>query len=192
MITRDKFINIIENNSAAVAKRWARVVAKSEHTPTYRELPENELIRLAKDVYDNLGRWLGPEVSSADIGRIYADLGAKRYEQGYPLCEIQYVVHYHKAVLVNYIFSEGILPDTLTLYWGVEFVMEINSFFDLAAFYVTRGFQEAMFKRIIAQKRMDKEALQKIFPRGSFYYEVEPDFKAFEKMLSGFNLFKVK
>jgi len=189
---RSKFINNIQNNSAAIAKRWAKLVSSSDNTKTYRKLPEKELIKLAKDVYDNLGRWLDPETSQEEIARIYTDLGAERYEQGYPLCEIQYVIHYHKRVLLNYIFSEGLMPDTLTLYRVTEFVMEINNFFDLASFYVTRGFQEALFKKIIAQKGVDKNKIEDIFPRGSFYYKKEPDFRTFEKALEGFNLFKVK
>ncbi|NIM10691.1 MAG: hypothetical protein GTO45_01795 [Candidatus Aminicenantes bacterium] len=189
---RSKFINIIQSNSGTIAKRWAKMVSNSDYTKTYRKLTREELIKLGKDVYQNLGRWLDPETSQAEIGRIYVDLGAKRYEQGYPLCEIQYVIHYHKRVLLNYIFSEGVLPDTLTLYRVTEFVMEINNFFDLAAFYVTRGFQETLYKKIIAQKGVEKERIKNIFPRGSFYYETEPDFRSFEKALEGFNLFKVK
>jgi hypothetical protein len=189
---RSKFINIIQGNSGTIARRWAKMVTNSDYTKTYRKLNKEELIKLGKDVYENLGRWLDPETSPDEIGRIYGDLGAKRYEQGYPLCEIQYVIHFHKQVLLNYIFSEGVLPDTLTLYRVTEFVMEINNFFDLAAFFVTRGFQEALYKKIILQKGIEKKRITKIFPQGSFYYETAPDFRSFEKAMEGFNLFKVK
>jgi len=189
---RTRFINIIENNSEAIARRWAKVVGSSEFTETYRKLSQDELTSMAKTVYENLGRWMGPETSQAEIGRVYTEIGVKRYLQGYPLCEIHYAVHFTKAVLLNYIFSEGLLPDTLTLYRANAFIMEISDFFDLAVFYTTRGFQEALYKKLLSEKNINKDTLKDIFPVNSFYFEAEPDFKSFERAMGGFNLFKVK
>jgi hypothetical protein len=189
---RNKFIDIIKRNSLAMANKWAKLVAESQYTKTYQKLSEQERIRLAKNVYDNLGLWLDPKTTSAEIGRTYADIGAARYKQGYPLCELLYAFHYTKKVLLNHIFSESLLPDTLRLYQTYNFIQEIYDFFDLAAFYETRGFQEAVYKKVLAQKGIDKKNIEDIFPKGSFYYEQEPDFRSFEKALEGFNLFKVK
>lgn len=187
-----KFISIVENNSLAMSKKWAKVVAESEYTKTYGRLTEDELARMGKRVYDNLGQWMDPKTTQNEIGKIYSDIGARRYEQGYPLCEIHYAVHYTKKVLFNYIFAEGLLPDTLQLYQTHGFIIRVTDFFDLATFYVTRGFQEALYKRITSHKELDKDKITDAFPRGSFYYELEPDFKTFEKAMEGFNLFKVK
>ncbi|UCH94322.1 MAG: hypothetical protein JSV88_29195 [Candidatus Aminicenantes bacterium] len=189
---RNKFIDIIKSNSLAMAKKWAKMVAASGYTRTYQKLPEEERTRLAKNVYDNLGRWLDPKTTQAEIGKTYADIGAKRYEQGYPLCELLYAFHYTKKVLLNHIFSESLLPDTLRLYQTYNFIQEIYDFFDLAVFYETRGFQEALYRKVLAQKGINKKNIEDIFPRGSFYYEQEPDFRSFEKALEGFNLSKMK
>ncbi len=189
---RNKFIDIIKRNSLAMANKWAKLVAESQYTKTYQKLSEQERTRLAKNVYDNLGLWLDPKTTSAVIGRTYADIGAARYKQGYPLCELLYAFHYTKKVLLNHIFSESLLPDTLRLYQTYNFIQEIYDFFDLAAFYETRGFQEAVYKKVLAQKGIDKKNIEEIFPKGSFYYEQAPDFRSFEKALEGFNLFKVK
>jgi hypothetical protein len=189
---RTRFINIIGNNSDAIARRWAKVVGSSEFTETYGKLSQDELTSMAKTVYENLGWWLGPETSQSEIGRVYTGIGAKRYLQEYPLCEIHYAIHFTKAVLLNYIFSEGLLPDTLTLYRANAFLLEISDFFDLAIFYTTRGFQEALYKKLLSEKSLTKERLKDIFPVNSFYFEAEQDFKSFERAMGGFNLFKVK
>jgi len=189
---RDKFITNIENNAMAIAKKWARFVSTSDYTRTYRKLSEDELMKMGKVSYQNLGRFLDPQTSKTEIGKFYTDLGSKRYAQGYPLCEIQYALHFTKRVLLNYISSEGLLPDTLSLYQANAFIVEIYDFFDLAGFYITRGFQEALYKKILSVKGLDKEAINLVFPSGSFYYEQEADFKMFEKAMEGFNLFKVK
>lgn len=187
-----QFVAIIENNSSAIAKKWAKGVSESRYTKTYRKLPQEDLVKIGKRVYDNLGQWLHPETPQSEIGMIYADIGAKRYEQGFPLCEISYAIHYTKKVLLNHILTESVLPDTLKLYQTQDFVRMIHDFFDLAAFYLTRGFQEALYKKVASQKGISKKNLQDIFPAGSFYYEMEPDFRSFENALEGFNLFKVQ
>lgn len=188
----NRFIDKIQSNSLAIAKKWAKVVYEHEHTKTYHKLPEDQLVTRGKSVYDNLGKWLSPETPRAEIGKIYSDIGARRYDQGYPLCEIHYAIHFTKKVLVNYIRTESLLPDTLSLYQLHDFMLEIYDFFDIAAFYVTRGFQEALFKKIMSDKNIDKEKMNDIFPAGSFYYQREPESRSIERTLEGFNLFKVK
>lgn len=188
----DRFIETIQRNSLSIARQWARAIYENEHMKTYQKLPEDQLVAMGKSLYDNLGRWLSPEPPRETIGKIYSDIGAKRYEQGYPLCEIHYAIHFTKKVLVDYIRTQSLLPDTLSLYQLHDFMLEIYDFFDIASFYVTRGFQEALYKRLMNDKSIKKEKVKDIFPIGSFYYQEEPDSRSFERTLEGFNLFKVK
>lgn len=188
----EEFIRIIVKDSSIIAAKWAKGVTESDFTRTYRNMSHNELIDAAKNVYENLGLFLNPKTPEEEIGKLYARLGVKRYEQGIPLCEVSYAIHFDKKVLLNHIFHEGILPNTLKLYQIQEFVAKLHDFFDLANYYMVRGFQEALYKRTLAQKGVDGDNIENIFPVGSFYYEKEPDFRTFEKAMEGFNLFKVK
>ncbi len=188
----DEFINIMRSDSLVLAKKFARGVSNSEYTKTYRKMPEDQLIKIGQRVYGNLEQWLKSDTPAVEIGKIYSKVGVERYGQGFPLCEISYAIHFIKKVLLNHIFSEGILPDTLKLYQTHDFVARVHDFFDLAGFYVARGFQEALYKKVVSLKGVDKENIEKLFPAGSFYYEREPDFKTFERAMEGFNLFKVQ
>jgi hypothetical protein len=188
----EEFIRIIEKDSMTIAQKWVKRVTESEFTGTYKNLSEEQLVRTARGVYENLGLFLNPKTPPEEIGKIYAKLGAERYEQGVPLCELAYAIHFDKKVLLNHIFAEGILPDTLKLYQTHDFLARLHDFFDLASYYLARGFQEALYKRILSQKGVDQDNIENIFPVGSFYYEKEPDFRTFEKAMEGFNLFKVK
>jgi hypothetical protein len=191
-MTFEQFTNIVRDDSLVIAQKWAKGVSTSEYTKTYRKLDEGTLVKIGKRVYDNLDKWLAPETPPEEIGKIYSQLGAERYGQGFPLCEISYAIHFIKKILLNHIFSTGIMPDTLKLYQTHDFVAKVHDFFDLAAFYMARGFQEALYKRVTAIKGIDKAGIEKVFPAGSFYYEMEPEFKTFEKAMEGFNLFRVK
>ncbi len=57
---------------------------------------------------------------------------------------------------------------------------------------MARGFQEALYKKATQIKGIDEDKMKDLFPQGSFYYEKEPDTVTFEKLMEGFNLFKVK
>jgi Histidine kinase N terminal len=191
-MTVKQFTTSVRTDSLVIAQKWAKGVSNSKYTKTYRNLDEDTLVKIGKRVYDNLDQWLAPETPAEEIGKIYSKLGAERYEQGFPLCEITYAIHFVKKILLNHIFSTGIMPDTLKLYQTHDFVAKVHDFFDLASFYMARGFQESLYKRVSSLKGIDKDNIEKVFPAGSFYYELEPEFKTFERAMEGFNLFKVK
>jgi len=188
----NQFIQKIDKDIAGLAEKWARGVVESEYTKTYRKFPEEKLLRIGSLDYRNLVKWFDPGASALEIGSSYAKIAAQRYEDGFPLCELSYAIHFVKKILLNHVFSEGIMPDTLKLYQTHDFVARVHDFFDLASFYLTRGFQETVYKKIVSLPGVDKGNVDKIFPAGSFYYEREPAFRTFEKAMEGFNLFKVK
>jgi hypothetical protein len=188
----NKFINMIESDSLEMAKKWTKGLLKSKFTKTYRKLPEEKLIQLGKNVYDNLAKWLARGATKIEIGKIYAELGKERYNQGYPLCEVLYAAHYEKRILADHISSEGLLPDALNLYYSMDFLTKLYDFFDIATFYLTRGFQEALYKKATRLKGVDEKKIKEIFPPGSFYYEKASETEQIEKLLDGFNVFKMK
>ena len=191
-MTFNKFINMIENDSTEMARKWAKGILKSKFTRTYRQLNEEKLIRLGENVYHNLSRWLDRDTKKIEIGKIYAEIGKQRYKEGYPLCEVLYAAHYEKKVLAEHISSEGLLPDALNLYHSMQFMERLYDFFDIATFYLTRGYQESLYKEFTKLKGINEEKVKEIFPPGSFYYEMKTELESFERLLDGFNLFKIK
>lgn len=188
----NRFVTMIENRSLDLARKWAKGIRESEFTRTYRKMEDEKLIEMAKNVYDNLGKWLDRGTSHIEIGKIYAELGRERCRSGYPLCELLYSLNYEKKLLTDFVSSEGILPDAVNLYSAIDFIETLYNFFDIAIYYVVRGFQEEIYKKASKVKGIEKKELDQIFPTGSFYYETEHDTRHFERMMEGFNLFKVK
>jgi len=188
----NKFIDMIDNDSMLMARKWAKGILKSKFTKTYRQLDEKKLIKLGKSVYENLARWLDRDTTKIEIGKIYAEIGKQRYKERYPLCEVLYAAHYEKKVLAEHISSAGLLPDALNLYHSMQFMERLYDFFDIATFYLSRGYQEALYKEVIRLKGIDEEKVNEIFPEGSFYYEKETELESLERLLNGFNLFKIK
>ncbi len=171
----NKLLSLIENNSEVIAKKWKDEIKNSEYAETYKKLSDKELITRANNVYKNLGKWLDRDTTMKEIGDEYVKIGKARYKEGFPLCEVQLALHYTKKILWNHIISEGILTNALEIFQALELIVSIYNFFDIASFYLIRGYQEATYMEITKIKGLDKKKLMELFPSGSFFFEFNPD-----------------
>lgn len=188
----NEIIYLIEKNSQVMAATWAKEMKEAPFCKTYHKLLDDQLINLGKNVYDNLGKWLDKDTPRIEIGRIYSAIGYERYYQGYPLCEIIYATHLTKKVLADFINSKGTLPTAMDLYNSMDFFDRLYDFYDIAVFYLVRGYQEAIFKEFSKIKGLNADDIKKVFPIGSFFNDQDRFSHSFEKLMAGFNLFKTK
>jgi len=191
MITTS-LIDLIKSNSGKIASKWSRAIITSNFTKTYRKFPEQELIKLGVSVYINLVKWLEKEIVIKVVEDIYVKIGKKRYLEGFPLCEVLYSLNMVKRELWNFVQAEGFISGSLQVYQAMDLLIMIYRFFDSASFYLTRGYHEALYLKIKATKGIDNEIIMDLLPPVSFDVTLKRDQGAFEKMMEGFNLFKVK
>ncbi len=184
-------LDLIDTNSEDIAIRWKNEIIKSEYTKNYAKLSERDLIKKSTNVYQNLRSWLEPDFSRVEIGRAYVLIGKERYKEGVPLCEVTFALNLTKKVLWEYLLSKGIMTNALELFQAMEFITGVYNFFDMAIFYLIRGYHEALYKKAVKGKT-GKNIAADIFPEGSFFYKMEPEYKQFEKFIQGFNLFKTR
>jgi len=166
---------MIENNSRHMAATWRQGIKKSPYSKTYQRFSDAELERRARDVYDNLGKWLDRDTTMEQIGKAYIMVGRQRYQEGFPLCEVQYGLYYTKKVLWDHIMSEGILTNALEIYQALELAIRLQSFFDLASFYIIRGWLGELALKMEHADGMDHKTLETFFPAGSFALEFNPE-----------------
>ncbi len=168
-------LDMIENNSQLMAANWRRGIKESPYSKTYQRFNDAELERRARDVYDNLGKWLDRDTTMEQIGEAYIQVGRRRYQEGFPLCEVQFGLHYTKKVLWDHVLSEGILTNALEIYQALELAIRLENFFDLASFYIIRGWLGEFALKLEHAGGMNHEALQEFFPPGSFALEFNPE-----------------
>ena len=186
-----KLLDLIDNSSEEIAIRWKDEIKRSEYTKNYAALNDEELVRKSRNVYQNLRTWLDKDISNLEIGQAYVFIGKERYKEKYPLCEVTYALHLTKKVLWDYLMSKGIMTNALEIYQAMELIIRVYNFFDMAVFYLIRGYHEELYKNMVGNIK-DKQTLKSVFPEGSFFYEMEPEYKQFEKFIKGFNLFKTR
>jgi hypothetical protein len=166
---------MVENNSKQMAAIWRQGIKGSPYSKTYQRFGDDELERRARDVYDNLGKWLDRDTTMEHIGKAYIAVGRQRYQEGFPLCEVQYGLYYTKKVLWDHIMSAGILSSALEIYQALELAIRLQSFFDLASFYIIRGWLGELALKMEHAQGMDHKHLEAFFPPGSFALEFNPE-----------------
>jgi hypothetical protein len=166
---------MIENNSELMAAAWRQGIKQSPYSKTYQRFSDAELDRRARDVYENLGKWLDRDTTMDQIGEAYIQIGRRRYQEGFPLCEVQFGLHYTKKVLWDHILSEGILTNALEIYQALDLAIRLENFFDLASFYIIRGWLRELTLKMEQSGTVNHDNLKAFFPIGSFALEFNPE-----------------
>lgn len=168
-------LETIAKNSRHMAAAWREGIKGSPYSRTYQRFTDAELERRARDVYENLGRWLDRDTTMEEIGSAYLAVGCRRYQEGFPLCEVQYGLYCTKKVLWDHLLSQGILTNALELFQALDLFLRLQNFFDLASFYIIRGWLREMAHKMERADGAGREGLKDLFPAGSFALEFNPE-----------------
>lgn len=141
----NRLFQLVEVNSGELAGNLARKLRTSERTPGYRTIPEEDLIKLGLQVYENLSDWLLTKTSS-DIEIRYGQLGARRANEGIPLAELIWALLMSKGELWNLLQRERFADRILELYGEREFARMLDNFFDQALYFAARGYEQVTRK----------------------------------------------
>ncbi len=185
-------VHMIENAAPAIAVQWTSEILTCPFTPTYRKFSEKELNERSRTVYENLGKWLDMDSSNQEISREYSILGRKRYQEGFSLSEVLYALHVTKKILWRHVNSTGILKSALEMYRTMDIVVRLFHFYDLAAFFICRGYQGELFRAVKESQPDSGPILANLF-RISEGVETGPmDRPATRNWMESWNLFKTK
>jgi len=189
----EQLVHIVESRAEAIAGQWAKEIRASRYTPTYSRFSHAELTERSRRVYENLGNWLDMDTGSDEIGREYAQLGRTRYMEGFPLSEILYGLHITKKVVWRHIMSSGLLNSALEIYRALDLIVRLFHFYDLAAFFIARGYQDALYLALKRESRDTSLSLEEVL-RGEMPVEplITSQQATARSWLESWNLFKTR
>ncbi len=142
----NRLFRIVESHSNELAINLARKLRTSERTPGYRALPEEDLIKLALNVYENLSDWLLTKTVS-DIELWYSQLGERRAKEEIPLSQLIWALLMSKEELWSLLQHERLADRILELYGEREFARMLDNFFDQALYFGARGYEQGLKKK---------------------------------------------
>lgn len=143
MMLAYKFVRMIEHHSEGLAESLLRRVQHSPLTMDYKKVPEGELKDRVREIYQHLGGWL-LEKSELEVERRYAEIGARRAQQGVPLSQVVWAIVLTKENLWEYIRDESIPDRAVEIFGELELLRLLDQFFDRAMCAVTLGYEETV------------------------------------------------
>ena len=92
MLASLKLLDLMANNSEAIAALWAKDVTRNEKTPFYHYLKEDYLIPQAADFYRKLSSIYTLKDPYPVINDVMPKFAEKRFKEGVPLQESLYSI----------------------------------------------------------------------------------------------------
>ena len=139
-----KFIEMIEKNAESMAGELKKKLLSDPATPSYQTLDDRNLYENIFEVYSRLGHWLLRDTEKGEVREHYSNIGAQRFEEGFPLHEIVQALVATKRHIWDTVLEKGIMRTAKELDSAIDFITHLNRFFDMAIYYSTRGYYWAL------------------------------------------------
>ncbi|MEI8173674.1 MAG: NUDIX domain-containing protein [Deltaproteobacteria bacterium] len=138
----DRLLVVIEKNAEKIANLWVHDVTTGRSTPDYHDFDKARLFKRIHRLLSQFGKWLGGFYGDSDIREFFMETGRERKKEGFKLGEVLSALSLIKKHIWEFALSQGMWQKTLDIYTALELDRRIVIFFDRAAFYMTRGYEE--------------------------------------------------
>ncbi len=165
MVSR-KLISSIRENIDLMTKQWLNEVKKTEFLNTYKKFDENEVVRRARKVFENLKLWLERGASENEIADYFEKIGGERLREGFPLTEVHYALYISKKIFWSNIDWRDNISGNFITNHATQIMSLLNNYFDLGNFYVTRGYFHEMFNLLDSGQKFERNELENILCKG--------------------------
>lgn len=140
----DRLIGMIERHAGSMAEELKEKLLSDPTTPSYKSLDDRTLYGNIFEVYSRLGHWLLKDSEKGEVRTHYSNIGAQRFEQGFPLHQIIQALIATKRLIWDTVLDKGIMTTAKELDSAVDFITYLNRFFDMAIYYTTVGYYEML------------------------------------------------
>jgi hypothetical protein len=145
-----RLVRFIELHSDPLARGLLEKFLHSAQTEDLKKVPAGELHDRSHAIFFNLSDWLMGK-SEAEIERLYADIGARRAAQGVALPHLLAAIMMTKTHLWEFLERQGVLEKPGEIFGELELLRHLDRFFDRALFYATKGYEEEVQRRRVAE-----------------------------------------
>jgi hypothetical protein len=139
----DSLYKIISKDSQIITNNWVTEVCSHPSTKKYGTYSREVLYERAHTVISQFSDWMTtPKGQKQYIWDYYTATGAARYKQGFRLSEVISALSLtRKHIFAHVLASSKVWKKSIAMYQVLEFMWQVNYFFDKANYYVTYGFE---------------------------------------------------
>lgn len=140
----NRLIGMIERHAGSMAEELKEKLVNDPTTSSYKSLDERTIYDNIFEVYSRLGHWLLKDSEKGEVRTHYSNIGAQRFEQGFPLDELIQALVVTKRHIWDTVLHRGIMTTAKELDSTIDFITYLNRFFDMAIYYTTLGYYEML------------------------------------------------
>lgn len=164
----NKLVEFVETHSDIIVKEWLNRV-KDNEVSTFTTDNIDFVRTKAEYILKHLNQWVSYDTTKQEVGKKYAEEGKKYFNMGVPLCEVFKSMGLLRNVLWLFVVNESGFDSAFQLHQMRELNDRIMLFFDRAQYYITRGYMEAMNKKMKELWKLTDVDTEKILFQNSFY-----------------------
>jgi hypothetical protein len=135
---------MIERHAGSMAEELKEKLVNDPTTSSYKSLDERTIYENIFEVYSRLGHWLLKDSEKGEVRTHYSNIGAQRFEQGFPLDQLIQALVATKRHIWDTVLDRGIMTTAKELDSAIDFITYLNRFFDMAIYYTTLGYHEML------------------------------------------------
>ena len=141
----DSLYKIISKDSQIITDNWVSDVCSHKSTKKYADYAHDILYERAHNVISQFGTWMTtPKGEKRHIWEYYKNVGNSRREQGFKLSEVLSALSLtRKHIFAHVLANSNVWKKSIAMYQVLEFMWQVNYFFDKANYYVTYGFESS-------------------------------------------------
>ncbi|MDR2489846.1 MAG: hypothetical protein LBD20_00415 [Spirochaetaceae bacterium] len=162
-------IDTLNFKSKLLAMRWKDLIRKSPQLRCYNKLSDERLIGIDSPMYPQLARTLDRGLDRSIVGDFFVRIGKEGQKKNFPISEMVYAIKLNQEMILEYIESEFILDNPLTMYQTLSIVPKVADFFLLGVFYLNKGYNEQTYLTMNLQENVSEELLRKCFKDDFFF-----------------------
>jgi len=139
----DSLYKIISKDSHIITENWVIEVSTHNSTKKYGTYSQDILFEKAHTVISQFSEWMTtPKGHKQHIWEYYKKVGQNRYDQGFRLSEVISALSLtRKHIFSHVLANRKVWKKSIAMYQVLDFMWQVNYFFDKANYYVTYGFE---------------------------------------------------
>jgi len=160
---------ILAGAASGIGRRWIAKLRASENLKFLNTLSEGELLSVHEAILRELARWMDRSADKNELGGFFVMMAKDYCAEGVPLSELTFALMLGRKSVTEHILEEEELEGALRIYTLMETVNMVADFFLLGVHYLTKGYLEGTFLRVMRGENISTGILTKYFPDDFFF-----------------------
>ena len=137
-----RLINVLLKNKEKMIDQWIEEMKANPSTTEYHLYERQILHKICDKIISQITLWLGNIYDIDRIKGFYSNLGRERNKAGVKISGVLSALSLIRKHIWDVALAQGALQKNLDLYVTFELQRRMTVFFDLATFYITKGYEK--------------------------------------------------